>query len=97
MGTGAVSWSSKKQTTVALLSTEAEYIATVAAGKELLWMCQLLHELKFKVKGLLSLMMENQSAIASMKNPKRHSQIKHLCHDERTEEPLDDNEKDFGD
>ncbi|KAG8850847.1 hypothetical protein FRB96_009584 [Tulasnella sp. 330] len=78
MGTGAMSWSSKKQTTVALSSTEAEYIATVAAGKELLWMHQLLCELKFKVKGPSSLMMDNQSAIASMKNPEHHGRMKHL-------------------
>ena len=47
IGTGAMSWSSKKQSTIALSTTEAEYIATVAAGKEILWMQSLLKELDF--------------------------------------------------
>ena len=38
MGTGAVSWMSKKQSGVAASSTEAEYIAAAATGKEILWM-----------------------------------------------------------
>ena len=38
IGTGAVSWLSKKQATIALSSTEAEYIASVTARKEILWM-----------------------------------------------------------
>jgi hypothetical protein len=34
MGTGAVNWSSKLQSWVALFTTEAEYVAAVDAGKE---------------------------------------------------------------
>ena len=36
IGTGAVSWSSKLQSIVALSTTEAEYIAAVSAGKEII-------------------------------------------------------------
>jgi hypothetical protein len=39
MGTGAVSWSSKLQSIVALPTTEAEFVAAVSAGQEAIWMC----------------------------------------------------------
>ena len=34
----AVSWSSKKQEIIALSTTEAEYMATTHAAKEVLWL-----------------------------------------------------------
>ena len=42
---GAVSWSSKKQSTTALSSTEAEYMALLQAAKEVIWIQQLLSDL----------------------------------------------------
>ena len=42
---GPVSWCSKKQATVALSSTEAEYIALTLAAKEATWLRLLLNEL----------------------------------------------------
>lgn len=42
---GPVSWCSKKQPTVALSSTEAEYIALTLAAKEATWLRLLLTEL----------------------------------------------------
>jgi hypothetical protein len=47
LGTGAVSWSSKLQTMVALSTTEAEYIAAVEAAKEIIWMRQFMGELGY--------------------------------------------------
>jgi hypothetical protein len=41
---GAVSWSSKKQSLVALSSTKAEYMAAAAATKEAVWLRTLLGE-----------------------------------------------------
>jgi hypothetical protein len=78
IGTGAVSWSSKLQPLVALSTTEAEHIAAVEAGKEILWMRQFMGELGYKISGPSLLRMDNQSAIAVSKNPEHHSKMKHL-------------------
>jgi hypothetical protein len=78
IGSGAVSWSSKLQSLVALSTTEAEHISAVEAGKEILWMRNLLGELGFKISGPSILRMDNQSAIAVSKNPEHHGKMKHL-------------------
>ncbi|KAL7593273.1 hypothetical protein Lser_V15G33153 [Lactuca serriola] len=44
-GSGAVTWSSKKQDTVVLSSSEAEYIATNAAARQALWLRKVLVDL----------------------------------------------------
>ena len=79
IGTGAVSWSSKLQSVVALSTTEAEYIAAVEAGKEIVWMRHFLTELGYPVNtSPTSLHMDNQSAISVAKNPEHHGRMKHL-------------------
>ena len=40
LGTSLVSWSSRKQTSVALSSTEAEYVAAASCCSQILWMKQ---------------------------------------------------------
>ena len=47
---GAITWRSKKQTTIALSSTEAEYIALSEAGHEVCWLCNLYEELGYTQK-----------------------------------------------
>ena len=42
----AMSWKTKKQTTISLLSTEAEYVALSEATKEAIWMKRLLREIE---------------------------------------------------
>ena len=78
IGGGAVSWSSKLQSLVALSTTEAEHIAAVEAGKEIIWMRQFMGELGYQVSGASLLRMDNQSAIAVSKNPEHHGKMKHL-------------------
>jgi hypothetical protein len=46
IGQGAITWSSKCQSIVALLTTESEYIAGVHAAKEVEWLHQLFAELQ---------------------------------------------------
>jgi len=45
----AVGWYSKLQTIAALSITEAEYMATVEAGKEIAWMRNILSEFGYSV------------------------------------------------
>ena len=78
MGTGAISWSSKKQGSVALSSTEAEYIAAATTAQEVVWMRELLRELGFKMDRPSPMFMDNQSAIKVAKNPEHHGRMKHL-------------------
>ena len=78
IGSGAVSWSSKLQSLVALSTTEAEHIAAVEAAKEILWIHQFMGELGYDVSGPSLLRMDNQSAIAVSKNPEHHGRMKHL-------------------
>ena len=78
IGSGAVSWSSKLQSLVALSTTEAEHISAVEAGKEILWMRSFMGELGYDISGPSLLRMDNQSAIAVSKNPEHHSKMKHL-------------------
>jgi hypothetical protein len=44
---GAITWRSKKQTVIALSSTEAEYVALSEAGREACWLRSLCKELGF--------------------------------------------------
>ena len=44
-GGGAITWRSKKQATIALSSTEAEYVALFEAGHEACWLRSLFEEL----------------------------------------------------
>jgi transposase InsO family protein len=76
---GAVSWSSKKQTSVALSSTEAEYMAAAAATKEAIWLKTFLSELDFSKTHPITLQIDNQSAILLAKNAMFHERTKHIA------------------
>ena len=74
---GAVSWSSRRQPTVAASTTEAEYIAVAAAVKEALALRILFSDLQYPITAV-SIMADNQSAIKIMKNPVSSSRTKHI-------------------
>ena len=42
IGGSTISWMSKRQSIVALLTTEAEYVALLTATQEVIWLCSLL-------------------------------------------------------
>jgi len=74
----AISWSSKKQSAVALSSTEAKYIASAHVAKEAIWLGQLFMGLQQPSSFPIPLLINNQLAIAIVKNPEFHDQTKHI-------------------
>ena len=74
----AVSWCSRKQKTVALSSTEAEYMCLSEAAKEAIFCITLLKELGCKSLAKVQLFNDNQSAIKLARNPVYHSRSKHI-------------------
>ena len=64
LGGSTISWSSKKQPTVALSSTEAKYIAGAYATKEAVWLRLLLSELGQDMSSSTTLHVNNQSTMA---------------------------------
>ena len=79
IGGTAVSWRSKKQTTVALSTAEAEYVALAGATQEAVWMRQLTADLNGEPATKPTVVFEdNQAAIAMAKNPQFHGRSKHI-------------------
>ena len=62
-GSGAVSWSSKKQPTIALSSIEAEYRGVAMVACKITWLCKLLHDLGHDEQGAITLFCNNMSNI----------------------------------
>jgi len=75
---GAVSWSSKRQDTISLSTTEAEYVALTHAAKEAIWLRNLISELFTPIAGPITLHSDNQSAIALAKDDRFHARTKHI-------------------
>eukprot|EP00253_Pinus_taeda_P036544 PITA_36544 len=78
LGSGAVSWRSRKQSVPADSTTEAEYVAAAEATKEIVWLIKFLEDLQVKQVQSTPLMIENTSAIKLAKNPKFHDRTKHI-------------------
>ena len=78
MGTGAISWSSRLQSLVALSTTEAEFIAAVSCAQEMLWLCNLLTEFGYNISSASKMRIDNLSALSVAKNPEHHGRMKHL-------------------
>jgi hypothetical protein len=73
-----ISWSSKKQRTVALSTCEAELLAKAAAIQEVLWLRGLAKELGLHTQTGSTVHGDNQSAIAVAKNGVRSDRTKHV-------------------
>jgi hypothetical protein len=75
---GAISWNSKKQTTIALSSIEAEYAALAHATRQGIWLCNLFSELGLEQLLAIKIFCDNQPAIAISQDPQFHARSKHF-------------------
>ena len=69
---------SKKQATIALSTTEAEYVALSEATREATWLRHLYGELGFIQREPILLLGDNDGSVAMTKNPWFHRDSKHI-------------------
>ena len=73
-----ISWSSRKQGSIAQSTTEAEYIAASDAYKKAVWLRKLLSDLFEGKLDSTIIDCDNQSCIKLSKNPVFHDRSKHI-------------------
>ena len=71
-------WRSKKQPVVSRSTAQAEYRAMSQSLSELLWIKNLLSELKLQEDSSMKLWCDNKSAINIANNPVQHDRTKHV-------------------
>jgi len=74
---GAVAWTSRKQKTVALSLTEAEYISLSDASQQIVWVETLFKELGAPIQSI-KLCVDNQGGIFWAQNPAQEHRSKHI-------------------
>ena len=70
---GAMAWSSKKQSTVALSTTEAEYVATTHCAKQVIWHRYLLNEVRISLPSTSTIFSDNQATVSIAHHPEHHA------------------------
>ncbi|XP_050547809.1 uncharacterized protein LOC126909428 [Daktulosphaira vitifoliae] len=78
MTNGIIAWCSQRQKSVALPTTEVEYMAPSQAVQELTWLTLLISDLLETQGETPVLYTDNQSAIKLVKNPEFHKRTKHI-------------------
>jgi hypothetical protein len=77
IGNCVITWSSRKQRTVAQSTAEAEYISLAHCTREVLFLRQLLGELGYE-QSTTEILDDNQACISMAENPVQHSRTKHI-------------------
>jgi hypothetical protein len=75
---GPISWKSKRQQSVALSSSEAEYMALSAAAQEAIALRALCSEFDISTSQPIKIWEDNNGAIAMSKNPINYEKTKHI-------------------
>jgi transposase InsO family protein len=77
LGEALVSWSCRKQNTIALSTTEAEYVSAASCCSQVLWIRNQLEDFSLRYTNI-QILCDNTSAINLSKNPIQHSRSKHI-------------------
>jgi hypothetical protein len=75
---GIISWESKKQKTVALSSTEAEYMSLTESCKEAIYLQKLIGELNLCESLKTNIYVDNNGALKLAENAVYHGRTKHI-------------------
>lgn len=73
-----VIWTTRKQRTVSLSSTEAELCALCEATCEGVWLVRLLEDIGYKIETPIPYYEDNQSTIRIVQEPRDRSRLKHI-------------------
>lgn len=78
LGGGAITWKSQRQRSVALSTTEAEYVSASLAAREAVWLRSLLMSMGVISDEPTKIYCDNQSALRLIRNPEFHQRSKHI-------------------
>jgi hypothetical protein len=78
LGSAMISWQSRKQSSIALSTTEAEYIVRCSASCEAIWLRKLLTDLFDLEMEATMILCDNQSCIKMTENHVFHDRSKHI-------------------
>ena len=77
LGENLISWASKRQATIVMSTTEAEYISAASCCMQLLWMKHQLEDYQINANSI-HIYCDNTAVICLSKNPILHSRVKHI-------------------
>jgi hypothetical protein len=75
---GPISWKSRRQDSVALSTSEAEYMAASEGGKEVVYIRAILQDFGFAQHGPTDLFEDNLAAVTMSINPVRRKYSRHI-------------------
>ena len=78
LGSGVISWASKKYPIIALSSAKVEYITMIGIAYQAIWMRRMLKDLGHKQQEATKLLYDNKSTITLSKNAIFHKRTKHI-------------------
>ena len=76
--TCTICWNTRRQTSVAASSTEAEYMALFEAVREALWLKALASSIKIEILDPIIIYEDNNGCISIANNPTSHKRSKHI-------------------